>query len=111
MILKTAIVLAIAAFPEGLPIVATVALAHGMLLMAKRNVITKKLSSIEILGSTNVILTDKTGTLTENKIFVETFAFPEENRKVRIENNVLKFDEGAIEKNQENFEKLNLSTN
>lgn len=108
VIIKTSIVLAIASFPEGLPIVATVALAYGMLLMAKRNAIVKKLSSVETLGSTNVILTDKTGTLTENKIYVETFAFPEENRKVSIENNTLKFEDGALEKSQENFEKLKL---
>lgn len=108
VIIKTSIVLAIASFPEGLPIVATVALAYGMLLMAKRNAIVKKLSSVETLGSTNVILTDKTGTLTENKIYVETFSFPEENRKVSIENNTLKFEGGELEKSQENFEKLKL---
>ena len=108
IIIKTSIVLAIAAFPEGLPIVSTVALANGMLLMAKRNAIVKKLSAVETLGSTNVILTDKTGTLTENKIYVETLAFPEENRKVSIEKDILVFKDGAIEKSQQNFEKLRL---
>lgn len=108
IILKTSIVLAIAAFPEGLPIVSTVALANGMLLMAKRNAIVKKLSAVETLGSTNVILTDKTGTLTENKIYVETLAFPEENLKVSIEKDILVFKDGAIEKSQINFEKLRL---
>ncbi len=106
LIFETSIALAVAAFPEGLPIVSTVALAYGMLLMAKRNAIVKKLSSVETLGSTNVILTDKTGTLTENKIYVDTFSFPEENRKVSIENEELKFTEGEIEHSQENFEKL-----
>ncbi|GAB2616557.1 cation-transporting P-type ATPase [Emticicia sediminis] len=108
IIVKTSIVLAIAAFPEGLPIVSTVALANGMLLMAKRNAIIKKLSAVETLGSTNVILTDKTGTLTENKIYVETLAFPEENRKVSIEKYIFVFEDGAIEKSQINFEKLRL---
>ena len=107
-IIKTSIALAIAAFPEGLPIVSTVALSYGMLHMARRHVIVKDLASVETLGSTTVILTDKTGTLTENKIYVDTFSFPEENRKVHIEKEVLIFDEGEIEKSKENFEKLKI---
>ena len=100
LILETSIALAVAAFPEGLPIVSTVALSYGMLLMAKRNAIVKKLSAVETLGSTSVILTDKTGTLTENKIYVDTFCFPEETVKISIENKVLKFQEMNFRKAQ-----------
>ncbi|MES2267490.1 MAG: cation-transporting P-type ATPase [Bacteroidota bacterium] len=108
-IIETSIALAVAAIPEGLPIVATVALSYGMLLMAKRNAIVKKLSSVETLGSTGVILTDKTGTLTENKIYADTFAFPEESVKVHMEDHLLKFPNGGIKLSSENFDKLLLT--
>ncbi|QEM03568.1 cation-transporting P-type ATPase [Mucilaginibacter rubeus] len=107
-IIETSIALAVAAIPEGLPIVATVALSYGMLLMARRNAIVKKLSAVETLGSTGVILTDKTGTLTENKIFTDTLAFPEETVKAQVENNLLKFPNGAV-KSAENLDKLLLT--
>ncbi len=109
IIIETSIALAVAAIPEGLPIVSTVALSFGMLLMARRNAIVKKLSAVETLGSTGVILTDKTGTLTENKIYADTLAFPEESIKVNIENNSLNFPDDVINVSAENFEKLLLT--
>ncbi len=82
LMIETAIALAVASIPEGLPIVATVALARGMWRMARRNALINQLSAVETLGATNVILTDKTGTLTENRMTVTRLALPGEEIRV-----------------------------
>lgn len=70
---QTGIALAVASIPEGLPIVATIALSRGLLRMVRRKALVRRLSSVETLGSASVIFTDKTGTLTENRMTVVRF--------------------------------------
>lgn len=79
MMLEVSISLAVAAIPEGLPAITTLILALGVLRMAQRRAIVRKLSAVEALGSTTVICTDKTGTLTENRMTVTEYGLADGN--------------------------------
>lgn len=107
----TSVALMVAVVPESLPAVLTVVLSIGVHRMYKRHALVRKLSAIESLGAATVICTDKTGTLTENKMHVKETMFPGKKEKDLLEASVLCSSASLVKKeNDLGFEVLGDTT-
>ena len=111
----------IAVVPQALPMQVTVSLSQGVARLSEKNAIVKKLSSVETLGSTNVISTDKTGTLTKNEMTVQTIWFNDKEYKItglgyEPEGDILYHDETPVDEDEKNeleimFDSATMSSN